>query len=114
MFEKIARAVANWCGTAWAFALAVLLVAVWALVGPVFNWSDTHQLVINTTTTIITFWLVFLVQHTQNHNDKAIHAKLDELIRAGKSRNRFISLEDASEEELNAAIEELRAIRSKR
>lgn len=114
MFGKLARTVSNAMGSPWAFAVAVAVIVVWALTGPLFGFGDTWQLVINTGTTIITFLMVFLIQHTQNHNDKAMHAKLDELVRAGKSRNRFISLEDASEEELSEAIEELRAVRNKK
>ena len=79
----------------------LLLIIVWAALGPVFHYSDTWQLVINTSTTIITFLMVFLIQHTQNRDAKAMHLKLDELIRAvGAARTRLVHLEDLSEEEL--------------
>ena len=76
----------NWCayavGTPLAFILSLLLVIVWALVGPLFGWSTTHQLLINTATTIGTWWLVFVIQNTQNRSDTALHLKLDEIIRS--------------------------------
>jgi low affinity Fe/Cu permease len=88
-------------GSAWAFTGAVLVILVWLLTGPTFHFSDTWQLIINTATTIITFLMVFLIQNTQNRDAKAVHLKLDELIRALKgARNQLVDLEDLSDEEL--------------
>jgi low affinity Fe/Cu permease len=84
-----------------AFAAAFAVILVWAITGPIFAWSDTWQLVINTGTTIVTFLMVFLIQNAQNRDASAIQAKLDELIRAGgKARNEFIGIEHLSELEL--------------
>jgi len=102
-FEHLAARVAAAAGRPWAFALALSIVIVWALSGPVFGWSDTWQLVINTGTTIVTFLMVFLIQNAQNRDACAIQAKLDELIRAvGHARNEFIGIEHLTEKELNA------------
>jgi low affinity Fe/Cu permease len=81
-FHHFSRATACAMGHPLAFIGSLLLVAIWAATGPFFAWSDTHQLVINTTTTIITFWMVFVLQATQNSDTAAMHAKLDELVRA--------------------------------
>lgn len=100
-FRKLASQVACWVGTQWAFMTAIVFILGWFLAGPFFNYSNTWQLVINTATTIITFLMVFLIQSTQNRDAKAIHLKLDELIRVQKdARNKLINLEDASDEEL--------------
>ena len=89
-------------GSAWAFAAAVSVIFVWLVTGPAFHFSDTWQLVINTATTVITFLMVFLIQNTQNRDAKAMHLKLDELIRAIKgARNKLVDLEELSEEELS-------------
>jgi len=102
-FEQLAAKVAGAAGRPWAFALALSIIIVWALSGPVFGWSDTWQLVINTGTTIVTFLMVFLIQNAQNRDACAIQAKLDELIRAvGHARNEFIGIEHLTEKELNA------------
>jgi low affinity Fe/Cu permease len=88
-------------GSSWAFLTALLIIIVWALSGPIFHFSDTWQLVINTGTTIVTFLMVFLIQNTQNRDATAIHLKLDELIRAiGKARNSMVDLENLPDEEL--------------
>lgn len=87
-------------GSAWAFCLAFVLIITWALSGSLFNYSDTWQLVINTGTTIITFLMVFLIQNTQNRDGKAMHIKLDELLRATKARRSYIDIEDLSDDEL--------------
>jgi len=101
LFTTFATRTAHLVGTYWAFLLAVLVVVVWALTGPFFNFSDTWQLVINTGTTIVTFLMVFLIQNTQNRDAKAMHLKLDELISAVKSaRNEMIDIEDLSEKQL--------------
>jgi low affinity Fe/Cu permease len=100
-FERISASVAMACGQPTAFILAFAIILVWALTGPIFGWSDTWQLVINTGTTIVTFLMVFLIQNAQNRDASAIQAKLDELIRAGgKARNEFIGIEHLSEAEL--------------
>ena len=100
-FERISAGVAMACGQPGAFILAFGIIVVWAVTGPLFGWSDTWQLVINTGTTIVTFLMVFLIQNAQNRDASAIQAKLDELIRAGgKARNEFIGIEHLSEAEL--------------
>jgi low affinity Fe/Cu permease len=101
-FEGAASKVATAAGRPKAFLLAVLIVVVWAVTGPLFHWSDTWQLVINTGTTIVTFLMVFLIQNAQNRDGAAIQAKLDELIRAvGHARNEFIGIEHLTELELD-------------
>jgi low affinity Fe/Cu permease len=99
-FRQLACTASNAVGTHWAFILAVLLVVAWAVSGPFFDFSETWQLVINTATTIATFLMVFLIQATQNRDAKAIHLKLDELIRSSRARDVFADLEDADEQEL--------------
>ena len=99
-------------GSAWAFAGAVLVILVWVLTGPMFHFSDTWQLVINTATTIVTFLMVFLIQNTQNRDAKAVHLKLDELIRALKNaRNELVDLEDLSDGELKKLEERFKSMR---
>ena len=94
-------------GSSWAFFSACLIVLVWAVTGPVFGFSDTWQMVINTGTTIVTFLMVFLIQHAQNHDARAMQLKLDELLRAVKSaRNSMVDLEERSEEELTQMKQE--------
>ena len=101
LFRKFANGVSNIVGTSWVFIAAVTLVVVWAITGPMFGFSDTWQLVINTGTTIITFLMVFLIQNTQNRDAKAIHLKLDELIKGVKgARTGLVNLEELSDEEL--------------
>ena len=103
MFDRIAKHVAAWTGRTSAFVIALSIIIVWGLTGPLFGWSDTWQLVINTGTTIVTFLMVFLIQNAQNRDASAIQAKLDELIRAvGHARNEFIGIEHLSEGELIA------------
>lgn len=108
-FDQVAASVARAAGRPWAFATAVLLIAGWALLGPVYGWSDSHSLFINTATTIVTFLMVFLIQNTQNRDGAAIQVKLDELLRAiDKARNDLIGLERKSEGEIEqqrAALE---------
>ena len=102
MFRKFARRVSHLVGTSWAFMLALLIVAVWLATGPLFHYSDTWQLVINTGTTIITFLIVFLIQNTQNRQDTAIQLKLDELLKGVKgARTSLVDIEDLSDEELD-------------
>jgi low affinity Fe/Cu permease len=108
MFERLAGRVAGAAGRPRAFVLALGVIVVWAVTGPLFHWSDTWQLVINTGTTIITFLMVFLIQNAQNRDAAAIQAKLDELIRAvGHARNEFIGIEHLTDAELVAIREAL-------
>lgn len=101
IFHKIASRVATWAGSSKAFLIALTVIVVWAISGPVFHFSNTWQLVINTGTTIVTFLMVFLIQNTQNRDGKAVQLKLDELIRASKAaRDNFLNIEDLSDEEL--------------
>src|SRR5438067_3421288 len=100
-FRKFAQKVSHLVGTSWAFIVAILIVGVWATTGPVFHFSDTWQLVINTGTTIITFLMVFLIQNTQNRQDTAIQIKLDELLKGVKgARTSLVDIEELSDEEL--------------
>jgi low affinity Fe/Cu permease len=113
-FRVFARRSAVMLGTAWAFAGAVLVILVWLLTGPTFHFSDTWQLIINTGTTIVTFLMVFLIQNTQNRDAKAMHLKLDEIIRAlKKARNELVDLEDLSDQELNRLEEQFKRMREK-
>jgi len=113
-FRLLACQVANAVGTHWAFVIAVAVVGVWAVTGPLFHYSDSWQLVINTGTTIVTFLMVFLIQATQNRDGKAIQLKLDELIRAQRSaRNIFADLEHATEDELKQFEAEFKALRQR-
>jgi low affinity Fe/Cu permease len=100
VFTRIANKVAHVTGLPATFAVCVLIVVAWAVSGPIFGFSDTWQLVINTGTTIITFLMVFLIQNTQNRDGAAIQAKLDELIRVGRARNHFIGIEHLTESEV--------------
>jgi low affinity Fe/Cu permease len=100
--ERAAAAVTRWAGSGAGFGTALGVVVLWFLSGPLFAWSDTWQLVINTGTTIVTFLMVFLIQRTQNKDGMAIHLKLNELVAAIQgASNRLIDLEDLSEHELN-------------
>ncbi|CDX26496.1 conserved exported hypothetical protein [Mesorhizobium plurifarium] len=105
VFTRIANQVAHLAGLPATFAICVLIVVAWAASGPIFGFSDTWQLVINTGTTIITFLMVFLIQNTQNRDGAAIQAKLDELIRVGRAHNHFIGIEHLTESE----VEEIRS-----
>jgi low affinity Fe/Cu permease len=103
IFTDIASAIASLAGKPLAFVLAVLVILVWGLTGPLFGWSDTWQLVINTGTTIVTFLMVFLIQNTQNRDAAAMQAKLDELIRAThEARGQFIGIEHLTDEQIEA------------
>jgi low affinity Fe/Cu permease len=100
-FTRFARWTSFHAGRPSAFLIAALVVVIWAMTGPIFHFSDTWQLVINTSTTIVTFLMVFLIQNTQNRDSQALHLKLDELIRAKKgARNSLLDLDDLSDEEL--------------
>jgi low affinity Fe/Cu permease len=114
LFRKIAHRASLLVGSPLAFAGAVVVVALWALSGKYFEYSDTWQLVINTGTTILTFLMVFLVQNTQNRDGRAMQLKLDELIRAHKtSRNQLIDLEDLSDAEMEVLHTQFQKIREK-
>lgn len=108
-FRKISNRISYATGTAAAFITALSVVALWALTGPMFGYSDTWQLVINTGTTIVTFLMVFLIQNTQNRDGKALQLKIDELIRSTKTaRNSFMDLENLSDDELMALDQEFK------
>ncbi|HEY1376121.1 MAG TPA: low affinity iron permease family protein [Gemmataceae bacterium] len=101
ILEKFARRATLWTGSSWAFALAVLVIIVWAVTGPMFHYSDTWQLVINTGTTIVTFLMVFLIQRSQNKDSIAVHLKLNELVAAVEgASNRLINVEEMSEDDV--------------
>ena len=111
VFRKFAQAISHAVGSPWAFIIAVLIIVVWAGTGPLFGYSDTWQLVINTGTTIITFLMVFLIQNTQNRDAKAIHLKLDELLKGVKgARTRMVDLEELSDEELEKLHKEFKSL----
>ena len=102
-FDRFASAAAERTGRPWAFCLAVAVLLLWAVSGPIFGFSDTWQLIINTGTTIVTFLMVFLIQHSENKNSKALQLKLDELIAATEAAsNRLLVLEDLDDQELEA------------
>ena len=99
--ERLSHGVTAWTGSSWAFAIALAIIIVWVITGPVFHFSDTWQLVINTGTTIVTFLMVFLIQRTQNKDSLAIQLKLNEIVAAiDGASNRLIDVEDLSEAEL--------------
>jgi low affinity Fe/Cu permease len=102
-FARFAHWTADAIGSPLAFVLSLAVVAVWAAFGPVFHWSDTHQLVINTSTTIVTFWIVFLIQASQNRNDRALQTKVDALVKAHEGvSNRLMALEERDDQEAAA------------
>jgi low affinity Fe/Cu permease len=113
-FGVFARNASDVLGSAWVFVLALTIIAVWAMTGPAFGYSDTWQLIINTGTTIVTFLMVFLIQNTQNRDAKAMHLKLDELIRAlGGARNKLVDLEKLSDDDLKLLETEFEKLRKK-
>jgi low affinity Fe/Cu permease len=110
-YSRFAKAASHFCGRPRVFAIAVGIILVWIVTGPVFGFSDTWQLVINTGTTIITFLMVFLIQNTQNRDTEAIQVKLDELIRATQgAHNALLDLEELEEENLDAFRAKYRAL----
>ena len=111
-FRCFAQRASVLLGSAWAFCGAVLVIVVWLVTGPTFHFSDTWQLIINTATTVVTFLMVFLIQNTQNRDAKAMHLKLDELIRAGKgARNQLVDLENLSDDELKKLEDQFQRLR---
>ena len=110
-YSKFAKVASRFCGKPIVFALAVAAIVVWIITGPMFGFSDTWQLVINTATTIITFLMVFLIQSTQNRDTEALHIKLDELIRATQgAHNAMLDLEEMEEEKLDEVRERYETI----
>ena len=107
--DRVAAGVTHWAGSSWGFGMAAGTILIWGISGPLFRWSDTWQLVINTGTTIVTFLMVFLIQNSTNRDAAAMQAKLDELLRAvAKARGEFIGIEHLSEkqvEEIRDALE---------
>ena len=113
-FRIFARRSSSVLGSAWAFAGAIVIIVVWGLTGPMFHYSDTWQLIINTGTTIVTFLMVFLIQNTQNRDAKAAHLKLDEIIRALEgARNELIDLEKLADEDLASLEKQFERVRKK-
>jgi len=114
-FQVFATQSSHWVGSKWAFALAVATIVIWATTGPFFHYSDTWQLVVNTATTIVTFLMVFLIQNTQNRDARAIHLKLDEIIRAIQAaNNNMINIEALSDKELQTLADQFEKIRTQR
>jgi low affinity Fe/Cu permease len=110
-YSRFAKAGAHFCGRPRVFALAVGVIAIWVVTGPLFGFNDTWQLVINTGTTIVTFLMVFLIQNTQNRDTQAIQVKLDELIRATQgAHNALLDLEEIEEESLDAFRQRYQAL----
>ncbi len=114
IFHDFAKGSAAIVGSPWAFFLAILVIIAWLATGPTFHYSDTWQLMINTSTTIVTFLIVFLIQNTQNRDAKAVHLKLDELIHGVKgARNSLINLQNLTDEELEDLQREFERLRKK-
>ena len=114
-FSDIARSGSNVLGSGWAFATACAVVAIWAVAGPLVGYTEGWQLVINTGTTIVTFLMVFLIQNTQNRDARAIHLKLDELIRSiHAARNTLIDLEYCSDQEVDEVARQFEKLKGRR
>lgn len=113
LFRTIATKVSILAGRSFVFLVASAVIIIWLASGPIFDFSDTWQLVINTATTIVTFLMVFLIQNTQNRDSKAVQLKLDEIIRTTKARDEFMDLEDLTDEELHELDEEFRKLHDK-
>jgi low affinity Fe/Cu permease len=112
-FGRFAAGASSWLGSKFAFLIAILVIVVWGVSGPVFHFSDTWQLVINTGTTIVTFMMVFLIQNTQNRDARAINLKLDELIRAiDKARDQMMNIEKLSDVDLDVLEDQFERIRA--
>jgi low affinity Fe/Cu permease len=111
-FHVFATKAANLVGTKWAFLAALLIIALWLVSGPYFHYSDTWQLIINTGTTIVTFIVVFLIQNTQNRDARAIHLKLDEIIKSiDQAQNEMIDIEHLSDDELQKLADKYQKVR---
>ena len=114
VFRKLSLSASNALGSPWVFVINVLLILVWLAAGPLANFSDTWQLVVNTATTVFTYLAVFLIQNTQNRDAKAVHLKLDELISSVHgARNRLVDLEELSDEELTQLQKEFQRLRER-
>ena len=114
LFRFCAEWISRAAGSSWAFVVAVVVILGWLVTGPLFHYSDTWQLVINTATTIVTFLMVFLIQNTQNRDTKAVHLKLDELLRGvSGARTSLVSLEQLSDEELDRLQHEFERLRAR-
>jgi low affinity Fe/Cu permease len=114
LFRRIAHKASETLGSSWAFIAALLLIVGWAVSGPIFNFSNTWQLFINTGTTVLTFLMVFLIQNTQNRDAHALHLKLDELIRSiHTARNSLIDIEKMSDDELEKLTKEFETLRAR-
>ncbi|MBX2982023.1 MAG: low affinity iron permease family protein [Flavobacteriales bacterium] len=115
LFTRFAKATSHYAGTPVVFGVAVLAIVVWAITGPIFQYSDTWQLVINTGTTIITFLMVFLIQNTQNRDSQAVQVKLDELIKShGKADDKLLDLEELEEEDMKKLRDEYQRLAKKK
>ena len=113
-FAQFANNCSTWVGSRWAFAAAVAVIVVWGILGPIYHFSDTWQLIINTGTTIVTFLIVFLIQNTQNRDARAINLKLDELIDSiASAHNQMIDIEHLSDSELDILARRYESIRNK-
>jgi low affinity Fe/Cu permease len=106
-FTDFANVTSRLAGRPISFVVCILLIVIWAVTGPVFSYSDTWQLIINTSTTIVTFLMVFLIQNTQNRDNAALQAKLDELIRVTNAKNHFIGIERLTDKELEQILDEM-------
>jgi low affinity Fe/Cu permease len=111
-FHVFATQAAYWVGTKWAFLVAVLVIAIWLISGPYFHYSDTWQLIVNTGTTVVTFLVVFLIQNTQNRDARALHLKLDEIIKSiDQAHNEMIDIEHLSDDELQRLADKYQKVR---
>lgn len=114
MFRRFSQRIAKLSGSVWAFLLAVLSIVIWLTTGPIFHYSNTWQLVVNTGTTVVTFLMVFIIQNTQNRDNKAMHLKMDELIRAVKgARLSMLDAEELPDDKLDRIREEFKIINEK-
>ena len=111
LFNRWSRVVSGWMGSQWAFVVALAVILVWVITGPMFHYSDTWQLVINTGTTVVTFLMVFLIQNTQNRDNDVLHIKLDELLRSTKAaHNALMNLDQLDNSQLKQLLKEYREI----